>query len=70
MHISDWYLLPNGSDVLDCGKNLSAACQSFSWLLDRIREVSSRSETSLSILMGADLIIDRALLVRKISFYL
>ena len=70
MHISDWYLLLNGSDVLDCGRNLSAACQSFSWLLDRIREVSSRSEASVSILTDVDLIIDRALLVCKISFYL
>ena len=70
MHISDCYLLPNGSDVLDCGRNLSAACQSFSWLLDRVHEVSSRSEASVSILTDVDLIIDQALLVRKISFYL
>ena len=61
----DWYLLSNGSDHQNCGRDSSVACQSFSWLVGRFYDVPPLPDCPLSVITDGDLAIKQDILVCK-----
>ena len=59
----DWYLSHNGSDTSTCGRNVSNACKTLDWLLDRFYHVPYTLNETLSLVTDTSLIINNNLVV-------
>ena len=65
----DWYLSSNGSDTSTCGRNISTACRTLDWLLDRFHNTSYWTNKTFSLGTDISLTINKHLVVRPgISF--
>ena len=60
---SDWYLSSNGTDTSTCGHNVSSACKTLDWLLDRFYTTSDAADDTLSLVTDTSLTIQKDLLV-------
>ena len=59
----DWYLSHNGSDTSTCGRNVSNACKTLDWLLDRFYHAPYTLNETLSLVTDTSLIINNNLVV-------
>ena len=67
--IECWYLLSNGSDTSTCGRNVSYACSTLDWLLDRFYKSSYKHNHTLSLETDLNLSFDNILLVSLLILY-
>ena len=68
-----FYLMDNGTDTLSCGRNVSTACRTFSWLLGVFYNESYTNSTellTLNLMLGSSLLIGPDIQVRYFTLYL
>ena len=66
-----FYLMDNGTDTSSCGRNVSTACRTFSWLLGVFYNESYRNSTelpTLKLMLGISLFIGPDIQVRCITY--
>ena len=67
-----FYLMDSGTDTSPCGRNVSATCRTFSWLLGVFYNESYTNSTetlTLNLMLGSSLLIEPYIQVRYISFH-
>ena len=64
----NWYVSSNGSDASTCGRDVSNACRTLDWLLERFYNTSYKMNHTLTLYTDTSLNINSKLVVSKDYF--